>query len=89
MKIEIRSYFLSCGAPAQYRPGLLTLPLPFLRPALGRAYRLAALAAAGFPERPAEQTARLAPLLRIIHAAAIGTDPDMRPVRRLCGCPQN
>ncbi|KAK9827387.1 hypothetical protein WJX81_005359 [Elliptochloris bilobata] len=35
-----------------YRPGLLTLPLPFLRPALGSAYRLCALAAAGFPERP-------------------------------------
>ncbi|KAK9820764.1 hypothetical protein WJX81_007320 [Elliptochloris bilobata] len=63
-----------------YRPGLLTLPLPFLRPALGSAYRLCALAAAGFPERPPEQTARLAPLLRIIHAAALGTDPDMRPV---------
>ncbi|KAK9820760.1 hypothetical protein WJX81_003393 [Elliptochloris bilobata] len=63
-----------------YRPGLLTLPLPFLRPALGSAYRLCALAAAGFPERPPEQTARLAPMLRIIHAAALGTDPDMRPV---------
>jgi hypothetical protein len=73
---------------AQYRARLLTLPLPFLRPALGRAFRLDALAAAGFPERPPEQTARLAPLLRIIHAAAIGTDRELRPVRAPAASPK-